>query len=65
MSLVVVVDGGSATHVVYCAESQITGSPPLLSDLDILFEMEDEGRSLLPESSTAFFPSIQLSHGHG
>ena len=28
--------GGKATHVVCCAESQITGSPPLLSDLDIL-----------------------------
>ena len=26
-----------------CAESQITGSPPLLSDLDILCEMEHEG----------------------
>ena len=41
--LVVGVGGGEATHVVCCAESQITGSPPLLSDLDILCEMEHEG----------------------
>ena len=27
-----------------CAESQITGSPPLLSDLDILCEMEHKGQ---------------------
>ena len=30
--LVVGVEGGQATHVVCCAESQITDSPPLLSD---------------------------------
>ena len=42
--LLVVGEGdGWATHVVYCAKSQITGSPPLLSDLDILCEMEHEG----------------------
>ena len=44
--------GGWATHVVCCSESQITGSPPLLlitgspplmSDWDILCEMEHEG----------------------
>ena len=27
-------------------DSQITGSPPLLSDLDILCDMEHEGQSL-------------------
>ena len=43
MLLVVGEGGGEATHVVCCAESQITGSPPLLSDLDILCEMEHEG----------------------
>ena len=43
MLLVVGVEGSKATHVVCCAESQITGSPPLLSDLDILCEMEREG----------------------
>ena len=42
--LVVGVGGGQATHVVCCAESQITGSLPLLSDLDIVCEMEHEGR---------------------
>ena len=31
----------------WCAESQITGSPPLLSDLDILCEMEHEGQGML------------------
>ena len=41
--LVVGVGGGEATHVVCCADSQITGSPPLLSNLDILCEMEREG----------------------
>ena len=30
-----------------CAESQITGSPPPLSDLDILCEMEQEGPRLI------------------
>ena len=40
--LVVGVGGCKATHIVCCAESQITGSPPLLSDLDILCEMEHE-----------------------
>ena len=35
--LVVSVEGGLATHFVCCAESLITGSPPLLSDLDILY----------------------------
>ena len=44
--LVVGEGGGLATHVVCCAESQITGSPPLLSDLDILCEMEHEGQFL-------------------
>ena len=43
MLLVVGVEGGLAIHVVCCAESQITGSPPLVSDLDILCEMEHEG----------------------
>ena len=45
--LVVDVEGGKASHVVRCEESQITGSLPLLSDLhdlDILCEMEQEGR---------------------
>ena len=41
--LVVGVGGRYATHVVCCAESQITGSPPLVSDLDILCEMEHDG----------------------
>ena len=39
---VVGVGGGLATHVVCYTESQITGSPPLLSDLDIFCEMEQE-----------------------
>ena len=42
MLLVVGVEGGKATRVVCCAESQITGLLPLLSDLDILCEMEHE-----------------------
>ena len=38
------VGGDWATHVVCCAESQITGSPPLLSYLDIVYTVEHEGR---------------------
>ena len=43
MLLVVSMEGGLAPHVVCCAESQITGSPPLLYDLDMVLEMEHEG----------------------
>ena len=39
--------GGLATHVVCCSESQITGSPPPLFELDILCEMEHEGLLIL------------------
>ena len=62
--LVVGVEGGLATHVVCCAESQITGSPPLLSDLDILREMEHEGlwqpfeHKLLPNETESQCPVV-------
>ena len=41
----VVVEGGMATRIVCCAESQNTGSPPLLSDLYWVYVcwMEHEG----------------------
>ena len=48
--LVVDVMGGWATHVVCCAESQLKCSPPLLSDLDILCEIEHEGLAVLTRS---------------
>ena len=38
-----------------CTESQITGSPPLLSDLDILCEMEHEGHG--SEHAPIIFPA--------
>ena len=41
--LVVGVGGGWAIHVVCCTESQITGSPPLLSDIDTVCETENDG----------------------
>ena len=42
----VVVEGGMATRIVCCAESQNTGSPPLLSDLYCVYVcwIEHEGR---------------------
>ena len=43
--LVVGEGGGLSKHVVCRAESQITGSPPLLSDLDNSCEMEHDGHS--------------------
>ena len=43
MLLVVGEEGGHFTHVVCCAELQITGPPALLPDLDILREMEHGG----------------------
>ena len=52
MLLVVGAEGGQATHVVCWPATQITGSPPLLSDLDILREMENEG----PGNSIIFCP---------
>ena len=36
------VEGGWATRVVWCIQSQVTGSPPLLFDMDILCEMKHE-----------------------
>ena len=53
-----------------CAESQITGSPPLLSDLDVLCEREHEGHIKEEEKAmycgpiTAQMKLFLVSMGH-
>ena len=59
--LVVGVGRGKAAHVVCCAESQITGSPPLLSDWDILCDMDHEGQSASLGKRTPPCPGFCLS----
>ena len=58
----VVVEGGMATRIVCCAESQNTGSPPLLSDLYCVYVcwMEHEGPSICCENLADYNRSCAL-----